>query len=150
MIVDHRCVHMREGKREGSLVNQTTPFAALDVLRAGDAIYPARCGGSGLVHETRGKEGGGESVYRCERLTGICSILLSAILTFYLIFLLITEKFTAIQQRIKASLILVSRSRFKVLVPYNTCVIEIFKKMPSKCYGKLIYISLLLILIILT
>ena len=53
-------------------------------------------------------------------------------------FSLVAEKFTAIQQRIKANLVLVSRSRFKVLVPYNTCVIEIFKKMPSKCYGKLI------------
>ena len=70
------------------------------------------------------------------------------LLTFYFTFLLVTEKFTAIQQRIKASLVLVSRSRFKVLVPYNTCVIEIFKKMPSKCYGKLIFILLLLIPII--
>jgi hypothetical protein len=60
-------------------------------------------------------------------------------MAFFFTFLLIVEKFTAIQQRIKASLVLVSRSRFKVLVPYNACIIEIFKKMPSKCYGKLTY-----------
>lgn len=72
--------------------------------------------------------------------TGICSIVIPMFFIFFFTFLLAAEKFTAIQQRIKANLVLVSRSRFKVLVPYNTCVIEIFKKMPSKCYGELIYI----------
>ena len=35
-----------------SLVNQTTPSAALDVLRVLVMQYIQRCGGSGLVHET--------------------------------------------------------------------------------------------------
>ena len=39
--MDHRYVCMRERKKEGSLMNQTTPSAALDVLRAGDVIHPA-------------------------------------------------------------------------------------------------------------
>ena len=48
------------------------------------------------------------------------------------------QKYTEIQQKIKANFILVSRSRFKVLVPYNNNVIEIFKKMTSKSYGNIL------------
>ena len=44
-------------------------------------------------------------------------------------------KFSALQKTIKANLTLVSKSRFRVTVPYDLSVLELFKKMPTKSYG---------------
>ena len=45
-------------------------------------------------------------------------------------------KFAPLQAKIKANMVLISRARFKVVVPYDSTVIELFKKMPTKSYGK--------------
>ena len=46
-------------------------------------------------------------------------------------------KFVEMQKKIKANMMLISKTRFKVLVPYETNVIEIFKRMPTRSYGGL-------------
>lgn len=43
---------------------------------------------------------------------------------------------------IKANFVILSRSRFKVQMSYDAAVIEIFKKMKTRSYGKLLIISL--------
>lgn len=45
-------------------------------------------------------------------------------------------KFSALQKKISANLTLVSRSRFKAVAPYDASLIEVFKKMPSRSYGR--------------
>lgn len=45
-------------------------------------------------------------------------------------------RFSELQKVIKANFALVSRARFKVLVPYDQKLIEIFKHMPTKSYGE--------------
>ena len=47
-------------------------------------------------------------------------------------------KFAALQKRICANLTLVSRTRFKAVVPYDSSLIEVFKKMPSRSYGRVL------------
>ncbi len=44
--------------------------------------------------------------------------------------------FAEIRRKIKANFTLISKSRFKVVVQYDTMLIEIFKKVPSRAYGK--------------
>lgn len=44
-------------------------------------------------------------------------------------------KFAQLQAKIKANMVLISRARFKVAVPYDSTVIELFKKMATKSYG---------------
>lgn len=41
-----------------------------------------------------------------------------------------------VRKTIKANLILVSRQRFEVVMPYDVSAIEVFKKMPSNVYSK--------------
>ena len=45
-------------------------------------------------------------------------------------------KFTELQHKIKANVTMVSKTRFKVMVGYDSTLIEIFKKMPTRSYGK--------------
>ena len=45
-------------------------------------------------------------------------------------------RFSELQKVIKATFVLVSRARFKLLVPYDRMLIEIFKQVPTKSYGK--------------
>ena len=45
-------------------------------------------------------------------------------------------KFNELQKAVKANLTLVSRTRFKVLVPYDPNLIDIFKQVPSRSYGE--------------
>lgn len=45
-------------------------------------------------------------------------------------------KFVEMRRAIKATLILTSKTKFKILVPYDLNVIEILKRMPTKSYGK--------------
>ena len=45
-----------------------------------------------------------------------------------------------VRPTIKANLILVSKQRFKVVVPYDKLAIVMFKKTPSNAYGTFIYI----------
>ena len=45
-------------------------------------------------------------------------------------------KFNELQKAVKANCTLISRTRFKVLVPYDPNVIDIFKQVPSRSYGE--------------
>ena len=45
-------------------------------------------------------------------------------------------KFNELQKAVKANCTLVSRTRFKVLVPYDPNLIDIFKQVPSRSYGE--------------
>lgn len=45
-------------------------------------------------------------------------------------------KFNELQKAVKANLTLVSRTRFKILVPYDPNLIDIFKQVPSRSYGE--------------
>ena len=53
-----------------------------------------------------------------------------------------TTKYTElVRQSIKANLLLVSRERFEIVVPYDKSAIGVFKKTPSNSYSKLAPIS---------
>lgn len=42
---------------------------------------------------------------------------------------------SGLQQTVKADLVIVSKSHFKVVAPYDTQLVGIFKRMPSRMYG---------------
>ncbi len=47
-----------------------------------------------------------------------------------------TLRFSESRRRIKANFALVTKSRFKAIVQYDAMIIEIFKRVPSRAYGK--------------
>lgn len=47
-------------------------------------------------------------------------------------------KFAALQKKICANFTLVSRTQFKAIVPYDSSLIEVFKMIPSRSYGRVL------------
>ncbi len=52
----------------------------------------------------------------------------------------------SLQKKIKANFVMISRRDFKVMLPFDAQVIEIFKKIKTRSYGKVIHIATTLLL----